>query len=36
MPIVVTGAGNVAKALGYGRAKRGHEVRYGAPNPADP
>lgn len=36
MEIVVTGAGNIVEALGYGWTMRGHEVRYGSPNPADP
>jgi len=35
MRIAIIGAGNVGGALGQGWAKRGHEVRYGVPNPAD-
>ena len=35
MRIAVIGAGNVGRALGLGWLKRGHEVRFGVPNPSD-
>ena len=35
MRIAVIGAGNVGGSLGRGWSKRGHQVRYGVPNPAD-
>jgi predicted dinucleotide-binding enzyme len=36
MRIAIIGAGNVGRALGQGWEKRGHQVRYGVRNPADP
>lgn len=36
MQIAIIGAGNVGQALGKGWTKRGHQVRYGVRNPADP
>ncbi|MBV8778514.1 MAG: NADPH-dependent F420 reductase [Alphaproteobacteria bacterium] len=36
MRIAIIGAGNVGQALGRGWARRGHDVRYGVRNPADP
>ena len=36
MRIAVIGAGSVGKALGSGWAAKGHEVRYGARDPASP
>ena len=35
MRIAVIGAGNVGGSLGRVWSKRGHQVRYGVPNPAD-
>ncbi|MBV9551753.1 MAG: NADPH-dependent F420 reductase [Alphaproteobacteria bacterium] len=36
MRIAIIGAGNVGQALGQGWTRRGHDVRYGVRNPADP
>ncbi|MHB1302223.1 MAG: NADPH-dependent F420 reductase [Acidiphilium sp.] len=36
MRIAIIGAGNVGRALGNGWLKRGHDVRFGVRDPADP